>query len=359
MIQPRNLARKANANWVLYDESGNAILTLDKTTKAATFSGALTVDGATTLTGAQTFTGQPTFAAAALFFAGTVALPGMAFSADPDTGIYRIGANNLGVGVNGAKVLDVGTGGLGVTGTLTATGTGYIGDTANADVTLGLTLNQAANDDQILAFKSSDVAHGVTTLAETDTWGAFRKYVAANGGMEVVGIEDTGDTGLALTAVAVTANATRSTSGAAPIMLKAHLKSGTGLATVGADKNLLTVSDNGTVRFVLDSDGDSFQDVGTAWTNFDDHDDAQLLTDLSVAVSRDGDPIKERFGEFVRYNRAHLQKHKLVEFNEDGHHFVNMSRLSMVLVGAVRQAGEQITALRDEITQVRRMLPAR
>lgn len=54
---------------------------------------------------------------------GTVALPSLAFGSDTDTGIYRIGANNLGVAANGAKVLDVGTTGLAVTGLLSATTT--------------------------------------------------------------------------------------------------------------------------------------------------------------------------------------------------------------------------------------------
>jgi hypothetical protein len=39
--------------------------------------------------------------------AGAVGAPGLAFSADLDTGLYRIGANNLGVAIGGAKVLDV------------------------------------------------------------------------------------------------------------------------------------------------------------------------------------------------------------------------------------------------------------
>lgn len=52
---------------------------------------------------------------------GTVSLPGFTFGSDTDTGLYRIGANNLGVAASGAKVLDVGTAGLGVTGTLTGT----------------------------------------------------------------------------------------------------------------------------------------------------------------------------------------------------------------------------------------------
>ena len=54
---------------------------------------------------------------------GTAALPAFSFDADQATGIYRIGANNIGVGVNGAKVLDVGTTGLGVTGTASTTDT--------------------------------------------------------------------------------------------------------------------------------------------------------------------------------------------------------------------------------------------
>lgn len=53
---------------------------------------------------------------------GTVALPGLAFASDPNSGVYRIGADNIGVAVNGAKVLDIATTGLAVTGTLSTTG---------------------------------------------------------------------------------------------------------------------------------------------------------------------------------------------------------------------------------------------
>lgn len=53
---------------------------------------------------------------------GSVSAPAVSFSADTDTGFYRIGANNFGAACNGAKVLDIGTGGLGVTGALTSSG---------------------------------------------------------------------------------------------------------------------------------------------------------------------------------------------------------------------------------------------
>lgn len=240
-------------------------------------------------------------------------------------------------------------------------GTAYIGDTANATVTLGLTINQDGNDDSILELKSSDVAHGVTTVTETDTYALFRKYVAANGGLEILGIEDTGDTGLALTGVAVTANATRSTSGAGAIMLKGHLKSGTGLASIGADKNILTVSDNGTVRFILDTDGDSFQDVGTAWTNYDVHDDLVLLNSLAANVARPDNPIGEQFGSWLQVNKQHLEGLGLVHFNEDtdSRPFVNMSKLTMLLVGAVRQIGQQLSETRQALAELgQNALPA-
>ena len=43
---------------------------------------------------------------------GTVLLPYYSFSADPDTGIYRIGANNLGISVGGVLKLDIDSSGV-------------------------------------------------------------------------------------------------------------------------------------------------------------------------------------------------------------------------------------------------------
>lgn len=51
---------------------------------------------------------------------GSVGTPTYSFSGDPDCGVYRIGGDNLGVACNGAKVLDVATTGLAVTGAITA-----------------------------------------------------------------------------------------------------------------------------------------------------------------------------------------------------------------------------------------------
>ena len=49
---------------------------------------------------------------------GTAAAPSISFLADQDTGIYRIGANNIGIAAGGAKVLDI------LSGQLTLSGSG-------------------------------------------------------------------------------------------------------------------------------------------------------------------------------------------------------------------------------------------
>lgn len=53
---------------------------------------------------------------------GSESEPGLAFSGDQDSGFYRIGANNIGLSLNGSKVADFGTGGFSLTGAFTASG---------------------------------------------------------------------------------------------------------------------------------------------------------------------------------------------------------------------------------------------
>ena len=56
---------------------------------------------------------------------GSAASPSITFSGDADTGLYRIGADNLGIAVAGSKIVDVGTAGIDITGNLTISGTGH------------------------------------------------------------------------------------------------------------------------------------------------------------------------------------------------------------------------------------------
>ena len=209
-------------------------------------------------------------------------------------------------------------------------------------MTVGLTINQGANDNEILALKSSDVAHGITAVTETDTFATFRKQSDLNGGIQLRGFSEV-TTGIELAGVHTTDDTTKSTTGVGTVKILGFLKTGTDVTVLGANANLLTVGTGAaTTRFILDSDGDSHQDVGTAWTNFDGVDDVETLNALAYNVARDDDPIKLKFRELLFDKRVELARHKLVTFNEDGHHFVNMSKLAMLNTGAIRQLGESM-----------------
>ena len=94
----------------LYSSAANAIgFATSGVARAAISSTGLAVTGTITPTGSV-------HAAA-----GSVGNPSLAFNADQDTGLFNIGANNLGVAIGGAKVLDVASTGLTVTGALGAT----------------------------------------------------------------------------------------------------------------------------------------------------------------------------------------------------------------------------------------------
>lgn len=231
------------------------------------------------------------------------------------------------------------------------TGTAYIGDTANANVTLGLTINQGAADDEILALKSSDVAHGITTVTETDTFGVFKKDSATAGGLQIVGYRDPDDVaGRALSLVGrlgETADTTKTTAAIGVVALFAQIKNptGTDVVAVGANGNLVTIHNHGTTRFIFDAEGDAHADV--SWTTFDDYDDVALLGDLERAMLAQRDPVKASFVDFLRYNHEALEAAGIVHFDRDnpGHAMVNTTKLSMALVGAIRQTNARMDAL--------------
>lgn len=233
----------------------------------------------------------------------------------------------------------------------TPTAKHFIGtvSTTNSFITVGLQIDQADNDDTILAFRSTgDVSHNMTDLAQSQVFGHVKKINGANGGMQLEGFSDVSH-GVRIKGNHNTDDTTKSTAGVGAVSISGALRSGTSVTTLGANANILTVENSTTTRFILDGDGDSHQDVGTAWTNFDSHDDIALLHGLSAGVARPGDPVREQFQSFLEDNRATLEQIKLVTFNEDGHHFVNMSKLAMLNTGAIRQ-------LAGRLEQVERLL---
>lgn len=59
-----------------------------------------------------------------------------------------------------------------------------LNESADGNLTTGLTINQGSASDFALTLKSSSVAHGVTGEVETDTFGAFLKASGSEGGFK-------------------------------------------------------------------------------------------------------------------------------------------------------------------------------
>src|SRR3990167_1930595 len=227
-------------------------------------------------------------------------------------------------------------------------GTCYINDEANANVTLWLTINQGANDDQILALKSSDVAHGVTAIAETDTYAALGKLDATAGGLLARGFS-TAATGVYLVGTGTTANTAKTTGAAAMIRLDSRLRSGTGETGSGADANLVVISDNGTARFIFDAEGSAHADV--EWIAFQDHDDVTLLKNLEREVQR------RDLAEFVSPERRELEQLGLLSSDGAARGLVNTTRLSMLQTGATQQIHAVLDVLLDDLLSRRALSP--
>ena len=117
-----------------------------------------------------------------------------------------------------------------------------LGDDADADVTVGRVTNQGANDDQTEADKSSDVAHGMTNHAETDTWFFRKKATASQGGAFLIGLSE-GTAGLRLGGYSINDNTTKTISGRAYIETQAGKKSGAGSGARGANANIFAAGD--------------------------------------------------------------------------------------------------------------------
>jgi hypothetical protein len=309
--------------------------------------------------GVNTFTAVNTFSAAPVFSAGAKVAATQQLFLDGGGNSYLIELNpdEVRLVVGGNTVLQ------GLTTYINAPNLLYVNESANASQTTGLTINQAAADDEIISLKSSDVAHGVTNVTETDTYARVQKANATNGGVILTGIrEDNGAGGVHLQSIITgAADATKSTSAEGVFEFIAQEKSGAGVTTVTANGNLAVFKTDTTTRFILDADGDSHQDVGTAWTNFDSHDDLAVLDSLSIEVSRPDDPWKDAIRQNMASSldelipRETMKDMKLVQFNEDGHHFVNMSKLAMLHTGAIRQLGRKTKELQNELNEVRQL----
>lgn len=200
-----------------------------------------------------------------------------------------------------------------------------INEDTNTDMTTGLTVNQGSSDDEILALKSSDVAHGVTNIAETDTYGMMRKSDADGGCLSIEGFVDTGaanDT--AALYLSGTGQSNDTSSGAAAqgfVNIVGYLRSGSGRVNSSDDDANILVIRNGSSTVHRFTVGGDYHPSG----------DVYFLTGTGI-IHADG--VVD--GQYLRADGTRYVPHTLVPGDLPAHNLLSATHGDTVVQGVTR-----------------------
>ena len=234
-----------------------------------------------------------------------------------------------------------------------------------------VTIQQGSDDSNILTFKSSDVDHGYTAAAETDTYALFKKRGSSNGGLdlEVFG-ESTVSQGFQLHVSAGDMGATQGTGHAGMIdfFVEKIDENGVLQDDITANGNVLAVGGRigGVARriFIVDASGDLHCDAGggadtshgdSAWTNvkvFDEYNDAQLVRALDMNLPNTQGLIENQWDEYIDYNEQTLIDAGILGDKLEKGGMTNITRLQRLHNGAIWQQYEQFQNLLQAFTKV-------
>jgi len=182
------------------------------------------------------------------------------------------------------------------------------GGEISPDVSLGgICLNQGSADADILTFKSSDIAHGLVTQDETDTYCSFIKSFADNGGLTIRAYQDGSQSGYTFNWRAFqqgTASTATSTAAIGVIRAEANQHDGADtVSAVAANGNLYTISNGSNCRVIFKGDGDVEAD-GTVTSNsydfaeyFESYNGESIANGTPVVFDKDGKIREAKEGE--------------------------------------------------------------
>jgi hypothetical protein len=244
-----------------------------------------------------------------------------------------------------------------VQGELTVDDMIWVNESANVKMTNGITINQAGNDDEIISLKSStDIAHGLTSITETDTYAMFKKAHATEGGLNLTAI-NTNERALILLGIAKTPDTTHSTAGVGICQVRSYDDNGgTSTDNPAANANLFTVNGAGVCKFIIDQEGD-YHYQGTDGGSYDAYDDIKLARGLRASLSTNVD-FRQRFSELIEYAKPIFEKTGVVTYNDDtdGVPFVSGRGMAGFQLDAIYQLGMKVQNLEAEIVQLRNKL---
>jgi hypothetical protein len=242
-------------------------------------------------------------------------------------------------------------------------GTVFLNDSTNANMTIGLTVNQGGADNQAFCLKSSDVATGLTTGTlvhdvETDDYFTIGKGGAGNGGVTMqIMAEDAANTPIFKMHVFGGTASTAKTTGAEGLwnVYIAEHDGANAPANIAANGNIFTlqahVGGSRTTRFMVDEDGDMYS-VTTGQT-FDQHDDEALVKAYDVCRN---EALREEFREFAEEFEPQLVELGILGAPVAEGGMVCVTQLQRLHNGAIRRQTHRIMELEGRVQEMERLL---
>ena len=217
----------------------------------------------------------------------------------------------------------------------------YLGDSANANMTLGLTINQGANDNEIFALKSSDVAHGITNVTETDTFFYLKKTSGTAGGVELAGFTDSDSNGgegslriLAYTGD-TTLTATHTSSTRAMMDFQSwESDGGTSRSAPTGEEAIMSWAAGTTTRMLLQAEGE-MHITNTTLVALDDEDDVGLLR--TIQKQQDFGVSMSKWDEAIRASKADLVRLGIMSDEPTGQGLYSVQKMTALMGGAIWQ----------------------
>jgi len=194
------------------------------------------------------------------------------------------------------------------------------------------------NLDRGIKFTHANVAHGITSYTDTDTFGELSIADGNAGGMHLYGLTE-GDRAFQITTVATSSDDTKSASADGSVYFDLAEKNGTDAHAYDANDNLVVITNRTSCKWICDADGDIHYDGTTNASAWDDHDDVGLLNTFRNLTT--GNKAQDVFGQFVDENAKVLHDSGVITMNNDGHHFVSTKGLNALIIDTIRQEGQK------------------
>lgn len=217
----------------------------------------------------------------------------------------------------------------------------------NAFNTQGLTVQQSTADDECFSLKSTDVAHGMTTDLETDTYGSIKKASASEGGLIFTGASE-GTVAAQISGFATSVDTTANGSSTACILAAAWEKTGTTVQAVStANANLFAVMSGTNAKFIVDQEGDLHVDGSGSLTTFDEYDDIKLISAAKSVMSPD---FRATLGDWLSAHLDILESKGVVTRNtHDDGFFMSLKGLNGLMIDAIRQVNSRLELIEEKL----------